>query len=973
MAIMQNSLKTLNNSIKKIKNIDLFKHKNDFYVKYKELNKISDREIDKERILLRSYLFKKKEEYLNEKDISKILNKIIKKKIKNEYIWNIIKNLIFKFNLKCVNDSSLYNEKNNDYLTYENEELFYYNKNFDHVNVYLLAIAIQILNKKNANLFNFLFFYLKYFCTNIEPRHFLHIFLILVKNTYRDINNLSKSILLEEVNKFNNDNDSNNRGNTILSDSHTIKEEYVDKIICSQKNFIEILSKYCIYKINFFSFNDISLVCEALCYFSLKENPFSDYWNTFLFYIFEINTKNERINEFEEKNKNNLLCTRNNFLKKKYEHSGLFMKKKIKTYEQNKDYYNKYIELNGRNILSILKYIHNYYSVYPQIKILAKKIKSIFLKINFDVTLYECSEILYYFNSLNELNIKILKDKINIYEYQFKDVFLSFYDLNCLLKISELYHKYSNHIPFLNIFLHNIHKFSIENVSIIFKLIFKNYEYNLHSELEYNSNISKTYLSNNNDTYYNCTYNFSFINNIFLYSSNFSYTHENNNVNCFKQNYKKNKCKNNEVEINNLNSPNYFSLFYFNKNDLNYLHKSDYSINKENLSTGYSCSEFILNKREIKHRWDYINDINNGNLLKGICTLLSSFSEIIENFSYKEIFFLCEILNKQEYVHNSILVAINNRICKDLEKYSIISSSYLDYIFFIACFIYSNEFKEERLINYLINFFLNKQAISLKHKYHFIFYLLILKKGIISVEYSNLIIKNVTLFNYPTLYEYILIYFLKSSKNNYKLLLNKNKIKKRKCMEVSSCKHIIANSILNTSYFENIHIFNENYFNRELLKIFLYLWSITISRPGRKFIDLIVILNKFFDDKSVRDYLFNKVITKKIERYARLVKYKKNKKYVILCNDPIKKEYITFDIEKFHLLNGNISPKQSIPENKTDEKLKIKDSINYILNDYKYKKDIVIKKDIKNSKPAKYLKNHKKGSPVQHFLSLYYE
>ncbi|CRG98199.1 conserved Plasmodium protein, unknown function [Plasmodium gallinaceum] len=969
MAIMKNSLKTLNNTTKKLKNIDLLKYKNNFYNKFKELNEISDKEIDKERIILRSYLFKKEEAYLNEKDISKILNKIIKKRIKNEYIWSNIKNLIFKFNLKYINDYSSHNENNNKSLTYQNKELFYYNKNFDHINVYLLAIAIQVLNKRNANLFNFLFIYLKYFCTNIEPRHFLHIFLILVKNTYRDINNLSKSKSLEEVNKFNNDNKNNNRSNTTLSYLHTIKEIYADKIICSEKNFIELLSRYCIDRINFFSFNDISLICESLCYFSLKENPFSDYWNIFLFYIFEINTKNKNLSEFDKENKDSLLYARNNFFKK-YEHSGLFIKRKIKTHDENKEY-NKYIELSGKNILSILKYIHNYYIVYPEIKKLAKKIKIIFLKYNFDVTLYECSEILYYFNLLNELNIKIIKDKINIYEYQFKNVYLSFHDLNCLLKLSELYQNYSKQIAFLNIFLHNIHKFSIENVEMIFKLIFKDYEYNLLNELEHNSNSSITYLSNYNDTHYNYIYNYNFVDNTFLHDFNFSFLYKNNYINCIKENSKKDKYKGNKLKQFSDNSSGYINLFYSNKNDLNYIHKNDNYINKENVSMDWNGSEFILYRRN-NNKCYYDNDTNNSNLLKSLCILFSSFSEIIEKFSYKEIFFLCEILNRQEFVHNSILVAINNKICEDLEKYYFISPSYLDYIFFITLFIYSKGFKEEKLLKYLINFFLNKKDISLKYKYHYFFYLLILKKSTIPVEYFNFILKNIALFNYPTLYKYILIYFLKNSKNNYKFLLNKNKIKKKKYIKVSSCKYIAVNSIFNTSYFENLLILNENYFNRELLKIFLYLWSITTSRSGRKFIDLIIILNKFFDDKNVRDYLFNKIITKKIERYIRLLKNKKNKKYIILCSNPINKEYITFDIEKSQLLNRDISLKESISKNESDKISKIKNSNNYILNDYKYKKNIVISRDTKNTIPAKYLKNHKKGSPVQHFLSIYY-
>lgn len=56
---------------------------------------------------------------------------------------------------------------------------------------------------------------------------------------------------------------------------------------------------------------------------------------------------------------------------KKHEPSESFIKRKMKAFKKIDHSfidYDEYIELNGKNILSILKYIVSYYEVYPCIK-----------------------------------------------------------------------------------------------------------------------------------------------------------------------------------------------------------------------------------------------------------------------------------------------------------------------------------------------------------------------------------------------------------------------------------------------------------------------------------------------------------------------------------------------------------------------------------------------------------------------------
>ncbi|VWU53352.1 hypothetical protein HEP_00531000, partial [Hepatocystis sp. ex Piliocolobus tephrosceles] len=101
-------------------------------------------------------------------------------------------------------------------------------------------------------------------------------------------------------------------------------------------------------------------------------------------------------------------------------------------------------------------------------------------------------------------------------------------------------------------------------------------------------------------------------------------------------------------------------------------------------------------------------------------------------------------------------------------------------------------------------------------------------------------------------------------------------------------------------------------------------------------------------------------------------KNKTNIKTVTLCNDLVReKKVISLDLK--NLLYNNkesFENKNSCEYDKT--KLdKIKESYNYLIYDYKYKKNIIEKKNVKNAKPAKYLKNMKQGMPIRQFLSSY--
>lgn len=807
MNITKNNLKTFNLLKKNERNVNLFKHKNNFYLKHKELIKACENQTNKESIILKSYLFKKEKAYLNEKDIGKILNKVIKKKIKNEYVWNSIQNLLFKFHLKHIeeNNGNEINGHNKNVIPTNNQpSFFYYNQKFDHINVYLLSIAIKTLNKRNACMFNFLFSYLQHFNASIEPRHFIHIFHVLVKNTYRNLINKSKgnsdNLKYDKCTHLEKENDTNNY-------MKTIREIYRDKIICSEKNLIELLTKYCIVNINYFSYNDIGLICESLCYFSIKNNPFSEYWNDFLFYIFDLNIKgkgeNGKIHIIESSTQCEKLCTGNIFLKN-YEHSEIFLEKKKLASNFYMD--DKYVELNGKNVLSILKYVYNYHNIFPDIIYIGTKLKHILLKNNLDITLHEYSEILYYLNCLNELDLTFLKEKTNFYQYELESELLSTYDIECLLKISQIYFSYFVDIPFLVIFLNNVHKISTENSLVLLKLMLKYYEYNVYDHkisaqrIKLNNTLYSNIMYGNISSYYYQKTRTYFMDHIALNNTHFDYSsHEiaqNEYNDVANNNYKINKIKfieeNLYDERNSFRDNSVINNSYESQNCAqNLIDPNTYS-DKNNKLTN-KLLKGGRKKRKVCKNHDQDDFYSNNNLIWSLfLSLYSTCSEMINTFSHKEIFFLCDILNKENFVHYGVIKGISNKVSEDLNKWKLdnshesknyIDKYYADYLVFVGSFIYDHN-NGENIIDFLLNIFLNsnndkKNSVQSRLYYYYAFYLLNLKianKKTASIEHLNLLIKNVTLFNYSDLYNHILIYFLKSCKNNYKYIIKNKKL-----------------------------------------------------------------------------------------------------------------------------------------------------------------------------------------------------
>ncbi|SCM19444.1 conserved Plasmodium protein, unknown function [Plasmodium chabaudi adami] len=1020
MNITKTNLKALNLLKKNEGNVNVFRYKNNFYLKHKELIKACENQKNKESIILKSYLFKKEKAYLNEKDIGKILNKVIKKKIKNEYIWDSIQNLLFKFHLKNIeeNNCNEINGHNQNVIPTNNQpSLLYYNQKFDHINVYLLSIAIKTLNKRNACMFNFLFSYLQHFYSSIEPRHFIHIFHVLVKNTYRNLINESKensgNVKYDNCTHLRKEYGTNNYMNTI-------REIYRDKIICSEKNLIELLTKYCIVNINYFSYNDIGLICESLCYFSIKDNPFSEYWNDFLFYIFDLNIKgkgkNGEIHIIESSKQCEKLCTGNIFLKN-YEHSELFLEKKKLASNFYMD--DKYVELNGKNVLSILKYVYNYHNIFPDIIYIGTKLKHILLQNNLDITLHEYSEILYYLNCLNELDLTFLKEKTNLYQYELESELLSAYDIECLLKISQIYFSYFVSIPFLNIFLNNVHKISTESSLVLLKLILKYYECNV-----YYHKISAQRIELKNALSYNVahddisSYCYQKVKTYFMDHTPLSTTHFDYSFRETIQN-EYNDVVNNNYKIKFIEKNLYDETSSFHDNSIinnsnesqnciqNLIDPNAYSNKKKSYLHNKLTNKLLKGgrkKRKICKNPDQDDFYSDNNLVRSLfLSLYSTCSEMINTLSYKEIFFLCDILNKENFVHYGVIKGISNKVSEDLNKWKLdnshvgrvyIDKYYADYLVFIASFIYDHNNEGENIIDFLLGVFLNsnndkKNSVQSKLHYYYAFYLLNLKianKKAASIEHLNLLVRNVALFNYSDLYNNILIYFLKSCKNNYKYIIKNRKLNfNEKKIQKKNPQPSSKDVVINNMYCSNGRIFSIKSFNIELLKMFLYLWNINQTRPGRRCLDFIVMLNKFYDDISVRAYICSYNIINMLSRYVHLLHIKKegSKKttsnYIYYLNDQIKGAILRFNLENvFSLFNKEkkdrnicLEKKNFLQDDDSDKIEKIKNSENYILNDYKHKKNIVTKKEIKNAKPAKYFKNCKKGQPVDHFLSMY--
>ncbi|GAW79307.1 hypothetical protein, conserved [Plasmodium gonderi] len=1075
------------------------------YEKNKKLFKVTENEVSKDNRELRNLLFKKKEYLLHEKDISKILKKVIKKKIKNDCVWDDIQRILFSFNLRFVNEGekgataplqnppqqetkqginqdSLQNPQNRQakqLITNKEskDSCTPYNQYFDHVNVYLLAIAMQKLNKRNAILFSFIFSYLRQYYKNMEPRHFLEIFHILTKNTFRHLEvtehfpspsrcdkfdrgwrKIAKgtSCMGEEMEKkkertsfenydqvfaqnydqvfaqnydqvfaqnydqvfvqnydqvfaqnydqvfaqnydqvfaqnydqvfaknydqvfaknydsiFYKHNDHHGRAKTSLVQQHPYKE----KIIQSEKNLLNLLALHCSENVNFFSLNDIGITCESLCFFSLKDNPFVHFWNDFLFYIFEVSPG--RVGEGDKK----LICEgtngedppflsrRSNYVKK-YERSEFFGKRRIQrrrkrgggashqNYECQENHKNnecrenhknheryqlceKYAELSGRNVLSLLKYIALYKDTHPQITLLGNKISLIFFKMSFDTTLHECSEIFHLFNCLDQLdkNKMHLKERIGIYEAQFENAFLTHHDMKCLLTISQLCFEIFHYVPFLKIYANNVHKIFNENAIKLIKLLLKSYEYNCETHYVWPCGGKSHYIVKKNDI--------------------------------SKKAHSNGVCKKKTDSLTYVYTDNIASHVY----------------------TGVENTIICL-----------------------LSALVPTCHEVFTQLSYREILFLLGIFDRNKVDNTDTHKLISKLICDEMYK-KILSIEhfphvYIDYIFLITMAIYKDKnCVDNNLIHHLIKMILKKKEDKLwqKRRHHYTLYLLTLyREGVGGrrannrtvfswVPYFNFVFRNIfTTLEERTLYDFLLIYFKKTERNYYKLLIcrlfpgegqgrtdfHKNgepcrggKIQMKVVGENSPSQVFLHNELL---------ILSEKQFKRELLKMFLHLWIAYPIRPGRKLLGFLIVMNTYYADADMRFYLFSPHMVRKMKRFIELLSAKMATKkgtsyFVHLCDNPITKEPIRMNLCKLQYCYQRILNKVKKLEKhdivkksiSVDKHQLFNASRNYLLNDYKHKKSIVVRTDIPNGRPAKYFQNCKRGDDILGSLSIY--
>ncbi|GAB64791.1 hypothetical protein PCYB_032040, partial [Plasmodium cynomolgi strain B] len=133
------------------------------------------------------------------------------------------------------------------------------------------------------------------------------------------------------------------------------------------------------------------------------------------------------------------------------------------------------VELSGRNILSLLKYTCLYGYLHADVLIpLVKKAKNIFFEMLLDITLHECVEILSFLDSIKELEDKTaeLRERIHFYEHQFGGTLMvTQYDVKCLVTLAQLSFDRLHVVPFLSVFLNNVHKFSGEDAARLVRLL----------------------------------------------------------------------------------------------------------------------------------------------------------------------------------------------------------------------------------------------------------------------------------------------------------------------------------------------------------------------------------------------------------------------------------------------------------------------------------------------------------------------
>ncbi|EUD65201.1 hypothetical protein C922_04330 [Plasmodium inui San Antonio 1] len=943
------------------------------YKKHKAIFKAAEKDIRKEGKHLVDRLFKKKLHLLSEKDISKVLKKVIKGRIKNELVWDDLHRVIFCCNVGCTGGADpieepaegrsmgplpqtaslspplTMNDLRSDHTTP-------YNRHIDHVNAYLLSIALKKLNRRSAALLSFLFAYLRNSYRSMEPRHFLQIFLVLVKFTFRHVSVVHR-VDPPPLGRDNQASHALHNWSSLCSGStsptppepllHCVDGEpppgrqhnHWTQMIRSEKNLLHVLTLHCADNINMFTVNDVAMTCEALCFFTLKENPFVPFWNDFLSHVFGVSTGRSRV-------ENTSVHTEDSLLKKS--HLSSYVRRTVQrrghhicdvskkqTNGRRERSPEWYVELSGRNMLSIVKYICLYGELHAEVlNPLAKKAKKIFFEMPLDTTLHECVEILSLLNSMNQLEDKTaeVRERIHLYEHQFGGTpFVTQYDVKCLVTLAQLCFDKLHFVPFLSIFLNNVHKFSGEDAARLVRLLLGSLDAHTGGEANTGGAFYTRAEAHTGGE---------------AHTRGEAHTGEGNN---------------HLMEA----SPSYPS----------------------------TCLSGLL------------------------ATLLPACPEITSQLGYTEMLLLCGALEKYTLPNRDIVKNVAKRICDDFKKVDLRSEhfppAYVDYLFLITFTLYRCErYVDTNLLRLLVSIVLERKEEKLwlqKRRYHYAFYLLTLHRegnhgdASMWLQYFNSVWGNLSPpLGEETLYCLMLIYFERVKQGDYRSLLRHLGGKgggatvaaataaaatssaagggRYASVKRSAARGAKGNTLVVVSPHDRRFICNEKQIKEELLKLFLHLWVGFSVRSGRKHLDLLIVMNAFSEEAYVRSYLFSAHVVNRINRYIALFP-QKSSLTVHLCEDPVTKEPVRVNLSKLRHGYRRMGRKweeagmaEKLLATKTQWNIQQLDNAtrSYILNDYKHKESVAVRGDApQKGRPAKYLRNCKRGEPVVGALSAY--
>ncbi|SCO65359.1 conserved Plasmodium protein, unknown function [Plasmodium vivax] len=951
------------------------------YKKHKGLFKAAEKEIKREGRHLGELLFKKKLHLLSEKDIGKILKKVIKGRIKNEFVWDDLRRVIFCCNVGCVrggdpleepaegrpmgsleesaegrpmgslNQTStssspltMDDEKggpttpHNRPTTPHNRPTTPHNRHIDHVNAYLLSIAVQKLNIRSAALLSFLFAYLRDSHRSMEPRQFLQIFLVLVKHTFRDVSAVHWGASSPgggkvgvEVPPLGGGNQAAHTLNTsrmsssspTSSPSPTSREHLFpcgerpppqwEQITRAEKNLLHVLTLHCAESINLFTLNDVAMTCEALCFFTLRDNPFIPFWNGFLSHVFGVSSAGGEVQNASAQGGDSLLkrSRRSPYVgrvvQRRVPHIG---EAKNRTNGRREEIPEWHFELSGRNLLSIVKYTCLYGDLHPEVlNPLAKKMKKIFFEVPLDTTLHECVEILSLFNGTNELEGKTeeLRERIHLYEHQFEGTLLvTQHDVKCLVTLARLSFERLNVIPFLKVFLNNVHKFSGEDAARLVRLLLASWGAHTGGGEDFLGGEDRVGAGRNHL----------------------------------------------------LEPPPYAAT-----------------------------------------------------LMRGLLSaLLPACPEVISQLTYVEMLLLCGAVETLALPNRNILKRVAERISDDLKRVNVPSGhlppAVVNYLFLITFALHRyGSYVGADLTRRLVKITLEREKERKQEKKlwqhqrrdHYPFYLLTLHGGSAGgsasmwVEYFNSLWGSLSPYGLDeqTMYLLLLLYFGATKRGGYRSLLRPVKRSAARCARLEA--------LVVVSPYDRRFIYSEKQIKEELLKLFLHLWAAYPIRSCRKSLDLLIVVSAFREEAYLRSYLFSEHVVSRLNRYVALLAVRESSLSVHLCEDPVTKEPVRVNLSKLRYACQRVVRKgggeeasdkaeasdetQKLLAAKAQKLLTAKQSRacqleeatrSYLLNDYKHKELVAERGDApQKGRPAKYLRNCRRGEPVLGALSVY--